>query len=78
MLSEVGSTFCPPAIATDTILNQTGKSVKCIYVVIGQKASTLVSKSEIKLAYFFYKNQQQFFLSTLAVHEGINITINSL
>ena len=29
------------AIAIDTILNQKGKNVKCIYVAIGQKASTV-------------------------------------
>nr|YP_009130605.1 ATP synthase CF1 alpha subunit [Tydemania expeditionis]CEO91135.1 ATP synthase CF1 alpha subunit [Tydemania expeditionis] len=29
------------AIAVDTILNQTGKSVYCIYVAIGQKASSI-------------------------------------
>ena len=29
------------AIAVDTILNQKGKKVKCIYVAIGQKASTV-------------------------------------
>lgn len=29
------------AIAVDTILNQKGKNVKCIYVAIGQKASTV-------------------------------------
>ena len=29
------------AIAIDTILNQKGKNVKCVYVAIGQKASTV-------------------------------------
>ena len=29
------------AIATDTIINQKGKDVICIYVAIGQKASTI-------------------------------------
>lgn len=29
------------AIATDTIINQKGQNVKCIYVAIGQKASTV-------------------------------------
>ena len=29
------------SIATDTILNQKGKGVICIYVAIGQKASTI-------------------------------------
>ena len=29
------------SIATDTILNQKGKNVICIYVAIGQKASTV-------------------------------------
>ena len=29
------------AIATDTILNQKGKDVICVYVAIGQKASTI-------------------------------------
>ena len=29
------------AIAVDTILNQKGKDVICIYVAIGQKASTV-------------------------------------
>ena len=31
------------AIATDTIINQKGQGVKCIYVAIGQKASTVAS-----------------------------------
>ena len=31
------------AIAIDTIINQTGQNVKCIYVAIGQKASTVAS-----------------------------------
>ena len=31
------------AIAIDTIINQKGKNVKCIYVAIGQKASTVAS-----------------------------------
>jgi len=31
------------AIAVDTIINQKGKNVKCIYVAIGQKASTVAS-----------------------------------
>ena len=31
------------AIAIDTIINQQGKGVKCIYVAIGQKASTVAS-----------------------------------
>ena len=31
------------AIAIDTIINQTGQGVKCIYVAIGQKASTVAS-----------------------------------
>ena len=31
------------SIATDTIINQKGKDVKCIYVAIGQKASTVAS-----------------------------------
>ncbi len=29
------------SIATDTIINQKGKDVICIYVAIGQKASTV-------------------------------------
>ena len=29
------------SIATDTIINQKGKDVICIYVAIGQKASTI-------------------------------------
>ena len=29
------------AIAIDTIINQKGQNVKCIYVAIGQKASTV-------------------------------------
>ena len=31
------------AIAIDTIINQTGQNVKCIYVAIGQKASTVAN-----------------------------------
>ena len=34
------------AIAIDTIINQKGQGVKCIYVAIGQKASTIVKKLE--------------------------------
>ena len=30
-----------PAIAIDTIINQKGQNVQCIYVAIGQKASTV-------------------------------------
>jgi F0F1-type ATP synthase alpha subunit len=60
------------------MLNKKRKSVKCIYVAIGQKASTLFSKSELKLAnIFFTKTNSTFFLSILAVHEGINIAMNS-
>lgn len=29
------------SIATDTIINQKGKDVVCIYVAVGQKASTI-------------------------------------
>ena len=32
-----------PAIAIDTIINQKGQGVKCIYVAIGQKASTVAA-----------------------------------
>ena len=31
------------AIALDTIINQKGQGVKCIYVAIGQKASTVAN-----------------------------------
>ena len=31
------------AIALDTIINQKGQNVKCIYVAIGQKASTVAN-----------------------------------
>ena len=31
------------AIAIDTIINQKGQNVKCIYVAIGQKASTVAN-----------------------------------
>ena len=31
------------AIAVDTIINQKGQGVKCIYVAIGQKASTVAN-----------------------------------
>lgn len=34
------------ALAVDTIINQRGKNVKCIYVAIGQKASTVASVVE--------------------------------
>ena len=34
---QTGKTY----IATDTIINQRGKNVKCVYVAIGQKASTV-------------------------------------
>ena len=37
MIDQTGKT----AIATDTIINQKGQNVKCIYVAIGQKASTV-------------------------------------
>ncbi|HCI87205.1 MAG TPA: F0F1 ATP synthase subunit alpha [Gammaproteobacteria bacterium] len=36
---EVGKT----AVAIDTIINQKGKGVKCIYVAVGQKASSIAS-----------------------------------
>ena len=36
---EVGKT----AVAIDTIINQKGKNLKCIYVAIGQKASSIAS-----------------------------------
>ncbi|MEX2470161.1 MAG: F0F1 ATP synthase subunit alpha [Pseudohongiellaceae bacterium] len=36
---QVGKT----AIAVDTIINQKGKGVKCIYVAVGQKASSIAS-----------------------------------
>ena len=39
METEFSSRFC--AIATDTIINQKGKDVICIYVAIGQKRSTV-------------------------------------
>ena len=35
------------AIATDTILNQKGKDVICIYVAIGQRRSTVATASEL-------------------------------
>jgi F0F1-type ATP synthase alpha subunit len=60
MLTVVGSTFCLPATAIDTILNQKGKSVKCVYVAIGQKTSTLLSKSELKLTNFLQKTNSKF------------------
>ncbi len=31
------------ALAIDTVLNQRGKSVKCVYVLVGQKRSTVIS-----------------------------------
>ena len=34
---------CKTAIAIDTIINQKGQGVKCIYVAIGQKASTIAN-----------------------------------
>ena len=36
---EVGKT----AVAIDTIINQKGKGVKCIYVAVGQKASSIAN-----------------------------------
>ncbi|MEC7685329.1 MAG: F0F1 ATP synthase subunit alpha, partial [Pseudomonadota bacterium] len=36
---EVGKT----AVAIDTIINQKGKNVKCIYVAVGQKASSIAN-----------------------------------
>ncbi len=39
------------AIAIDTIINQTGKGIYCIYVAIGQKMSSIVSVSEILKQY---------------------------
>ena len=35
------------AIAVDTILNQKGKNVVCIYVAIGQKASSVAQLTEM-------------------------------
>jgi len=34
------------SVAIDTVLNQRGKSVKCVYVLIGQKRSTVVNTIE--------------------------------
>jgi len=34
------SAQCKTAVATDTILNQQGKNVICVYVAIGQKVSS--------------------------------------
>ena len=34
------------AIAVDTILNQKGKDVICVYVAIGQKASSIATSSK--------------------------------
>ncbi len=35
------------ALALDTVINQKGKNVRCIYVLIGQKRSTVVSTIEL-------------------------------
>ena len=35
------------SVALDTILNQKGKGVKCIYVAIGQKGSTIASAQAV-------------------------------
>jgi F-type H+-transporting ATPase subunit alpha len=35
------------SVAIDTVLNQAGKAVKCIYVLIGQKRSTVVNTIEL-------------------------------
>src|SRR6185295_1208017 len=32
-----------PAVAVDTIINQKGKDLICVYVAIGQKASTIAN-----------------------------------
>merc|ERR1712196_679659 len=34
------------AVATDTILNQKGKDVICVYVAIGQKAATVAANAD--------------------------------
>ena len=39
-------------IATDTIINQKGKDVICIYVAIGQKQSTVAPVSYTHLSLF--------------------------
>ncbi len=44
---QIGKT----AIAIDTIINQKGKDVYCIYVAIGQKLSTIVSVAETLAKY---------------------------
>ncbi len=44
---QIGKT----AIAIDTIINQKGKDVYCIYVAVGQKLSTIVSVSETLTKY---------------------------
>ena len=44
---QVGKT----AIAIDTIINQKGKDVYCIYVAVGQKLSTIVSVAETLAKY---------------------------
>jgi F-type H+-transporting ATPase subunit alpha len=35
------SAQCKTAVATDTILHQQGQNVICVYVAIGQKASSV-------------------------------------
>ncbi|MBQ0720982.1 MAG: F0F1 ATP synthase subunit alpha [Gammaproteobacteria bacterium] len=39
------------SIALDTVLNQRGKSLNCVYVLIGQKRSTVVNTIEILRSY---------------------------
>jgi len=39
------------ALALDTVINQRGKNIRCIYVLIGQKRSTVVNTMEILRKY---------------------------
>ena len=48
LLLRLQITYCSgkTTVAIDTILNQRGQSVKCIYVAIGQKGSTIAQTVE--------------------------------
>ena len=65
------------AVAVDTIINQKGKDLICIYVAIGQKASTVVnvvrqaSKSMAALEYTIVVAATAAESAALAVHRAV-------
>ncbi|GJT63842.1 ATP synthase CF1 alpha subunit [Tanacetum coccineum] len=48
------------AVATDTILNQQGQNVICVYVAIGQKASSVAQHGKLKLELAQFRKLEAF------------------